>query len=487
MKVYQLDIDGVIGFDVTPESIKSKLKLADGEPIEVRFSSPGGFIFPGLQIFNLFRNYQGKKTARIVGLAASMASYIPMAFDEVIAEDNSVFMIHNARQGVAGDHNDMKKAADLLERMSNMLADAYVKKTGKDKKEIQKMMDAETFLFGQEIVDYGFADKLIKSEKPLDRVEIESQAQEDFQNCMTMLKESDKAEFEQAAALLESENTSIKINIEIDDTDTETPEPATDQIGEDFHNSLLSDINLLFKNTIEFDPQNPYENEHACRLTDPAKYDSFRRQNNAGKVDGKRIDFIYGIKNNKSEIQAIRYPKDIWKPADARSHCTSRKGLSFEKASGCHDCTHTNEKSPAVNAGENKERFKKMNLDEFLNQNPDARAEYDKRIKASAEAVENRIAAVTPYLGKEEYRDAMPMAMDVLYGKSDIPSFKGAIGAFDMLRAKKTDAAAEADTEEIGDTKAGDIKQPSAHGDAKKPEDISSAVSEAKSMLGMVV
>jgi len=479
-KIYQLDIDGVIGFDVTPESIKSKLKLADGEPIEVRFSSPGGFIFPGLQIFNLFRNYQGKKTARIVGLAASMASYIPMAFDEVIAEDNSVFMIHNARQGIAGDHNDMKKAADLLERMSNMLADAYVKKTGKDKKEIQKMMDAETFLFGKEIVDAGFADKLIKSEKPLDRVEIEAQAQEDFENCMTMLKEADKSEFEQAAALLaEPENTSIKINIEVDDTEEETPEEKQAK--------MLSDISFLMANTEDFNPENPYPNEHACRLTDPGQYDSLRRQNNAGKVNGKRIDFIYGIKNNKSEIQAIRYPKEIWKPEDARTHCTSRKGISFEKASGCHDCTHTNEQSPAVNAGENKERFKKMNLDEFLNQNPDARAECDKRIKASAEAVENRIAAVTPYLGKEEYQDAMPMAMDVLNGKSDIPSFKGAIGAFDMLRAKKTDTAAETDTKEIGGTKAGDIKQPSAHGDAKKPEDISSAVSEAKSMLGMVI
>jgi ATP-dependent protease ClpP protease subunit len=468
-KIYQLDVDGIIGFDVIPEDIKSKLKLADGEPIEVRFSSPGGFIYPGLQIFNLFRNYTGKKTARIVGLAASMASYIPMAFDEIIVEDNSVFMIHNARQGVAGDHNDMRKAADLLERMSNMLSDAYVKKTKKDKKEIQKMMDKETFLFGQEIVDYGFADRIIKSEKTLDRVSIESQAQSDYQNCMTMLKEADKKDFEQAAALLEI--------------------PASKNVPDYVNNfeNILTEINFLIENTTEFNPENPYPGEHACRLVDPIKFTSFRRQNNAGKVDGKSIDFIYGIKDNKSELQAIRYPKDIWKPEDARKHCESRKGTSFERASGCHDCTHKDEQGPANKAGENKSEDLRMNLEQFLNENPGARAEFDAKIKAAVSVVENRIAAVTPYLGNKDYAKAMPMAMQALKGDVDMSAFKGAIAAFDMLKEQTADANAEIDTEAAGKTPAAQIKQPSAGVKVEKPEDISNAVKEAKSMLGMVV
>lgn len=75
----------------------------------------------------------------------------------------------------------------------------------------------------------------------------------------------------------------------------------------------------------------PYPNEHACRLENPNKYDKFNRVNCDQKHDGKCIDVIYGIKDNKSEIQALRYKKDVWSEGDAKSHCKSRGG-SFEPA-----------------------------------------------------------------------------------------------------------------------------------------------------------
>lgn len=77
----------------------------------------------------------------------------------------------------------------------------------------------------------------------------------------------------------------------------------------------------------------PYPNEHACRLNDPGKYDRLRRNNCAMKSGGKCLDVIYGVKNNKSEIQAYRYKKTIWTASAARSHCSSHNG-SFEAASG---------------------------------------------------------------------------------------------------------------------------------------------------------
>lgn len=76
--------------------------------------------------------------------------------------------------------------------------------------------------------------------------------------------------------------------------------------------------------------EKPYANEFACRLKDPSQYDRFTRKNNAGKVDGKRIDFIYGIKGTKVEIQAIRYPKKSWTRQTARKHCQSHKPILFE-------------------------------------------------------------------------------------------------------------------------------------------------------------
>lgn len=75
----------------------------------------------------------------------------------------------------------------------------------------------------------------------------------------------------------------------------------------------------------------PYPNEHACRLEDPGKFDSFARQNCKVKHSGKCVDFIYGIKSGKSALQAMRYKKDVWAAGAAKSHCSSHGG-SFEAA-----------------------------------------------------------------------------------------------------------------------------------------------------------
>lgn len=75
----------------------------------------------------------------------------------------------------------------------------------------------------------------------------------------------------------------------------------------------------------------PYANEHACRLKNPDQFDSFARQNCKIKHDDKCIDVIFGIKDGKSQIQAYRYPKDVWTAATAKKHCTDHDG-SFEAA-----------------------------------------------------------------------------------------------------------------------------------------------------------
>lgn len=76
----------------------------------------------------------------------------------------------------------------------------------------------------------------------------------------------------------------------------------------------------------------PFPNEHSCRINQPGKYTKFSRKSCDQKSDGKCIDVIYGRKKDgKSEIQALRYKKDVWKRAAARSHCKGRNG-SFEAA-----------------------------------------------------------------------------------------------------------------------------------------------------------
>lgn len=101
------------------------------------------------------------------------------------------------------------------------------------------------------------------------------------------------------------------------------------------------------------EPSNPYPNEHACRLQDPKNFKRFARVNCDIKSNGKCIDVIYGFTdkqkkneiieflsdankekriNNKSAIQAYRYPKDIWTESAARKHCSDHDGILFEPA-----------------------------------------------------------------------------------------------------------------------------------------------------------
>ena len=148
------------GEGITIATVKADLDAANGQPIEVELTTMGGNFFEAAPILNLLRNYKGRKTAWINGIVASAGTVIAIGFDKIIARPTSMFMIHNAQSMAFGDHNDMREAADLYERMSNTIAEEYAARTGKSLAEIKQWMDAETWFMGQEIVDAGFADEM---------------------------------------------------------------------------------------------------------------------------------------------------------------------------------------------------------------------------------------------------------------------------------------------------------------------------------------
>ena len=197
-------MSGDVGWEITAAQFKLDLENANGDDIEVSISSRGGLVGEALEIFNLVRNYKGKKTAVLSGYAMSAASYIPMAFDEIIVEDNAVMMIHNA-QGIAmGDHNDMTKTATILSGLSSLLSGAYAKFTGKKQKEIAAMMDEETWLYGQEIVDSGFASSMIEANNSGTVEELTSIAKNAFNGMVAKLALSSalyKKDLNRASAL----------------------------------------------------------------------------------------------------------------------------------------------------------------------------------------------------------------------------------------------------------------------------------------------
>ena len=159
-----------IGYDwwtdsgVTAKSIGNQLNSFGGADIVVNINSPGGDVFEGLAIYNQLREYTGHITVRVLGIAASAASFIAMAADEVQIARAGFFMIHNAWTIGAGDRNDFRDIADFLEQIDGTIADMYHIKTGIDATELATMMDKETWITGKTAVENGFADTFLASD-----------------------------------------------------------------------------------------------------------------------------------------------------------------------------------------------------------------------------------------------------------------------------------------------------------------------------------
>lgn len=181
-----INLSGVVGYDITAEKLAEKLKSFKGRSIRFDINSPGGSVFDGLEIYNLIKNYEGETETRIVSLGASMGSIIALAGKKRTAEDTAVYMIHNASGISWGDYRDMEKTAELLKSLSSHLANIYSTKTGIGKKEIQKMMDEESWFFGSELEKFGF--EIIETKNEKDKETYQAVAKLDFENCIEKMK-----------------------------------------------------------------------------------------------------------------------------------------------------------------------------------------------------------------------------------------------------------------------------------------------------------
>ena len=135
-----IKLDGEIGWDITARDFKTELDSGSGD-VTIEISSPGGSVYQGVEIFNAIKAYdKGKVTTVITSIAASMASYIALAGDNIKAYDNAVYMIHNASVFSWGDARALRKSANIVESLSNLLAKEYILKTGKTAEEISNKM-----------------------------------------------------------------------------------------------------------------------------------------------------------------------------------------------------------------------------------------------------------------------------------------------------------------------------------------------------------
>lgn len=148
---------------ITPMMFIKELTGIDAETIHLRISSPGGDVFAARVMQNAMREHKAKFIAHIDGIAASAATFLPMAADETVIAKGGMMMIHNAWTLALGSASELRKTADLLEKIDNSIVSDYVTKTGNDVQQVIDWMAAETFFTDQEAVDLGFADRISES------------------------------------------------------------------------------------------------------------------------------------------------------------------------------------------------------------------------------------------------------------------------------------------------------------------------------------
>jgi ATP-dependent protease ClpP protease subunit len=129
--------------------------------ITVRINSPGGDVFDGVAIFNALKDHDARVTTKIEGLAASMASVVALAGDEVQAHKNAMYMIHDPWVLAAGNQYDLREIADILQKIGGNMLDIYYDKSNIGKRELKAMRKEETWFTAQEAKDRGLIDTVV--------------------------------------------------------------------------------------------------------------------------------------------------------------------------------------------------------------------------------------------------------------------------------------------------------------------------------------
>lgn len=137
------------------------LSSIDADIIHLRINSPGGDVFEARAMITALKEHKAKIISHIDGWAASAASYLALAGDEVLISHGGFLMIHNSWTGLVGNAGELRSMADVLEKVDGAAIKDYASKTGKDEAQIKTWMDEETWFTAEEAVQHGFADEIV--------------------------------------------------------------------------------------------------------------------------------------------------------------------------------------------------------------------------------------------------------------------------------------------------------------------------------------
>ena len=235
--IYLYDSIGFFG-DNAKSVVIEQIIAAGTKPIDLHINSPGGSIFDGYAIYNALLNHKPGVTVYIDGLAASIASYIAMAGNPIVMAENALIMVHNPMSEMpGGDADELRKQADLLDKITISMTGAYARRTGLPLETITEMLDEETWLDAETAKAFGFVDEI---SEPLELAASFDTAQlSKFKNIPQSLK-----------AKLMEENTTAnpdKPQINTDETRTDNPEIRDNPCPSVAKQSLFTRIAAIVK------------------------------------------------------------------------------------------------------------------------------------------------------------------------------------------------------------------------------------------------
>lgn len=250
-------IDNFWGYGKT--EFLDEITKTEASKVNVIISSPGGNVDDALAIYDFMKGYNGEVNTFLTGIVASAATIIALGGKSVTMSENALFMIHNVSSGAWGTAKDMRDTADVIDMVEARIIDIYAEKTGMSKDEIQKLLDAETWMSATSAKELGFIDVVSKNIETTNKVDAKNLIQYGFANfpqgCYNLINydnksnenmENDKKEI---GLLLKLENLLNKVlGNKVDPKD---PIEGEGENAEEFHTKITE-----ISNKIEVELQN---------------------------------------------------------------------------------------------------------------------------------------------------------------------------------------------------------------------------------------
>ena len=249
--------DEIGGWGIYAKDLKDEMSSMIGNPAEdivVNINSPGGSVFEGIEIYNYLKSLPNKVTVRINSLAASIATVIALGADELEISESAFFMIHNPWTMAGGEADDLRKQADVLDQIRDVIVNIYKKNSNLSEEKLVELMNEETWLTGAQALEYGFADRL--TEGMAVAAMATTEIVNNFKNIPTSLKMAEVQETVETVeeVALEATEQVEKTVEETTETVAETTEEATEvveEVIEEKEEGILAKVKAFLSNKIE--------------------------------------------------------------------------------------------------------------------------------------------------------------------------------------------------------------------------------------------